>query len=316
MPVTRRHIRPWCSAPYCIGWDCLWKYVKSLPPTLGFHWLYARLLTVFSSFHFHFPGLLGVPDATVYRYNAALRFLVSSLALTHISFVRVRDLLSEDFDPVTYSRHDMTEEEYVESASPTRETFLATNIGAYDVNEHIKNDEGALRTYRGYLRFLKLDLNCSHLNYDDKECGVKSSRRKQEKAISVIAKAMMGNGSVSHFVSCLHEHLADKEAIQRFSALVARAFPDAIRLSIHPHQNAGPKFALKIFPNVELACTPVCSPLSYISIDTCVQLPPFSGTMLPSRTLMVPSPLPTDIQSISPNTLSSTGMVARIISVR
>ncbi|KAF8323622.1 Pyoverdine/dityrosine biosynthesis protein-domain-containing protein [Cantharellus anzutake] len=181
--------------------------------------------------------LLRVPETTVYQYNAALRSLVSSLALTHISFVRVRDLLQEGFNATTYSRHDIPEEEYVLSSRATREAFLATEIGSYDVQKQISNDEGALRTYRGYLKFLKADLSGVHLHCDKADCKKTLSKRGRECAISAIAKAMMRNGAL-------------------FSAIVAKAFPDAVRLSIHPHQNAGPKFALKVFPNVDLVCTP------------------------------------------------------------
>jgi hypothetical protein len=103
----------------------------------------------------------------------------------------------------------MSEDDYVLQAPKTRQAFLATNIGNWDVEEQIKTDEGTLRTYRGYLRFLKLDFeNQQHLPVeDDKEgAGFQGlSRKAKEKVIKNIVKKMMSNGAVSvipHLAPC------------------------------------------------------------------------------------------------------------------
>ena len=207
--------------------------------------------------------LLGVTDSTAYRYNAELRRMVKDLKLSHINFVRVQELISNKHQ--TGDIVDMSEDDYVVQAPKTREAFLATDIGNWDVEEQIKTDEGTLRTYRGYLRFLKLDLESQqHLGVEGDKGGPsfqRLSRKAKEKVIGNIAKEMMGNGAVS--VIPPHANVDPPALVllctspQRFSSLVSKSFPTAIRLSIHPHTNAGPKFALRIFSDVELACTPV-----------------------------------------------------------
>ncbi|KAF8322303.1 hypothetical protein DL93DRAFT_2223886 [Clavulina sp. PMI_390] len=185
-----------------------------------------------------YSKLLGVTDATAYQYNSALRALTRDLGLTHLTFARVRDLLQSSKGPQTDQAEQLSEEEYCALATVTREEFLESNasLKQFDVDDLIASDEGTLRTYRGYLRFLKLDLQNSTLCPGGKVIG-ELSRRQRDRSLGLIAKEMIKNGA-------------------RFSSLVERAFPNAIRLSIHPHTNAGPKFAMKIFQNVELSCTP------------------------------------------------------------
>ncbi|KAG8951753.1 hypothetical protein FRC03_012393 [Tulasnella sp. 419] len=144
-----------------------------------------------------YAELLGVSDRTVYQYNAALRCLVQQLGLNHISFVRVSDLhraASPDKNYVlpVFSA-DLSEEEYVASAPIDRSKFLARDIGPYNLEESLANDIGVLRTYRGYLKFLKQDLADSHLLKDDN--GKLLSRNQRDKVIGGIAKEMIKNGA-------------------------------------------------------------------------------------------------------------------------
>ena len=145
------------------------------------------------------PELLGVTDSTAFKYNAELRRMVKDLKLSHINFVRVQELISNKHQSGDIV--DMSEDDYVVQAPKTRKAFLATDIGNWDVEEQIKTDEGTLRTYRGYLRFLKLDLeNQEHLAADDEKGGASFrglSRKAKDKAIGNIAKKMMSNGAVS-----------------------------------------------------------------------------------------------------------------------
>jgi hypothetical protein len=140
-----------------------------------------------------------VTDSTAYKYNAELRKMVKDLKLTHIAFVRVQDLISSK--DKTGDIVDMSEDDYVVQAPKTREAFLATDIDNWNVEEQIKTDEGTLRTYRGYLRFLKLDLEDRQtLPLDNAKEGASFrglSRKAKEKIIGNIAKKMMGNGAVS-----------------------------------------------------------------------------------------------------------------------
>ena len=43
---------------------------------------------------------------------------------------------------------------------------------------------------------------------------------------------------------------------QNFSKLVSAKFPSAIRLSIHAHNNAGPKYAVRLFDDLPFCVTP------------------------------------------------------------
>ncbi|KAF8305232.1 hypothetical protein DL93DRAFT_2089639 [Clavulina sp. PMI_390] len=184
--------------------------------------------------------LLRVPDDQVYRYNAALRSLIKELGLSHVRFTRIRDLLNGGPGACKNEEHDISEAQYVDETPFTREAFLSTDIGAYDVDGHLKADAGVMRTYQGYKKFLELDLERSSSrspsptdSHDVETVG----RRGWKKNIGLVAKKMLANGA-------------------KFSALVQRAFPTGIRLSIHRHTNAGPKFALRIFPALEKTRTP------------------------------------------------------------
>ncbi|KZV89799.1 Clavaminate synthase-like protein [Exidia glandulosa HHB12029] len=146
--------------------------------------------------------LLGVPDSTVAAYNEELRRLTDVLKLTHIDFVRVADLLihGPQLGP------PLSPEDYIASAPTTRAQFLAVALEHYDLKFLLANDVGALRTYRGYLRFLELDLDGNaRLQGPD---GRKRSNSERGKILSGIAKEMMINGA-------------------RFSWLVQQKFPDA-----------------------------------------------------------------------------------------
>jgi len=105
-----------------------------------------------------FTELLGVTDTTAYQYGAEVRRMVSSFQLDHISFFRVRDLLSNDRKSSDTS--DLSEAEYLVDAPITRDKFLSTDIGNHDAEAHMKSDEGVRRMYHAYMRSLiKLDLS-------------------------------------------------------------------------------------------------------------------------------------------------------------
>lgn len=71
--------------------------------------------------------------------------------------------------------------------------------------------------------------------------------------------------------------LTERERVrsQKFSDLVSKKFPHAVRLSCHAHSNAGPKFALNLFPGSGMSATPVRSSLNCLSpcfsADLCQQ---------------------------------------------
>lgn len=123
--------------------------------------------------------ILHQSDSVVYKYNAELRSLISELGLSHISFVRVADLL----DPTPGIFEDvMTEEEYVSSVPGVRARFLAHQLPGLDLESALKTQTGVRNTFKGYLKFL--------------EDAYTSSKEERES----IAKNMLKNGAVSpHF---------------------------------------------------------------------------------------------------------------------
>lgn len=178
--------------------------------------------------------LLGQDDRCVWHYNDGLRQMTEEFDLSCTTFVRVVDLL----DKTPTSQLDvkvMLEDEYVSSIPIAREAFLAHEIPGYDLEASIKNDSGTLWTYRGYLKFLESDLEGSHVMAGPD--GKPLSGKGQDKKRRVIAKQMLRNGA-------------------KFSDLVALKFPEAIRLSVHAHNNAGPKFAFDLFPGFDMSASP------------------------------------------------------------
>ncbi|KAF8886930.1 Pyoverdine/dityrosine biosynthesis protein-domain-containing protein [Infundibulicybe gibba] len=168
--------------------------------------------------------ILRQSDAVLYQYNAGLRVMISELSLTHITFVRVIDLLDTSSKPST---DDMTEEEYVSSIPSVRKRFLNHTVPGFNVDTALEKDYGTLMTYRGYLKFLTADLEGTSSMKGPN--GERLTRKSQERVRRRIARAMLENGA-------------------KFSDLVAKRFPDAIRISCHAHNNSGPKFAFSMFP--------------------------------------------------------------------
>ena len=128
--------------------------------------------------------------ATEYRYNAELRRMVKDLKLTHIVFVRVQELPSNNH--ATGDIVDMNEDDYLVRSPKTREEFLATDIGNWDIEEQLKTDEGILRTYRGYLCFLKLDLEEPQISLPRMRWRASASKdylvRRRKKSLAVLPK--------------------------------------------------------------------------------------------------------------------------------
>jgi hypothetical protein len=125
--------------------------------------------------------------------------MVSSLQLGHLSFVRVQDLLSSGSKPGDLS--DLSEAEYLVNAPITRKEFLSTDIGNYDAEALIKSDESARRTYCGYLRFHRLDLEGREALIMKQSGGqeveqASLSRRTCKKLLGTIAKRIMENAAV------------------------------------------------------------------------------------------------------------------------
>lgn len=97
----------------------------------------------------------------------------------------------------TLGSHEVTEEEYVAAIPIIRSKFLAHQANNFDLEEALKADHGVINTYRGYLKFLELDLHGSNVVKDAE--GKTLSGRQQDKVRRAIAKQMIVNGAVSIF---------------------------------------------------------------------------------------------------------------------
>jgi len=135
--------------------------------------------------------------------------MIKDFGLSHISFVRVQELLSSNKETAAGDTSDMTEEDYLLEAPQFREALSSIDIGNWSVEDQIKGDEGNLRTYSGYMRFLEFDCeerqNISVKNSGaGKEGGVsfrELSRKAQKRFIHGLAQQMMINGAVSNIVN-------------------------------------------------------------------------------------------------------------------
>ncbi|KIJ42544.1 hypothetical protein M422DRAFT_170957 [Sphaerobolus stellatus SS14] len=203
-----------------LGEELLLRKLESLARSVEDYYPLGALIRVVSD-GVVYGQLLGQSDAAVYRYNNELRRMCDEFSLTHISFVRVVDLLEDG----VISNAPMSEEEYVTSIPAVRARFLAHKVPGFDLETLLKEDFGTLMTYRGYLKFLVHDIEGTPLTHDAN--GKPLSKNAQDKARRLLARAMLENGA-------------------KFSDLVKLKFPEAVRLSIHAHNNAGPKYAFKL----------------------------------------------------------------------
>ncbi|KAF1324783.1 Spore wall maturation protein dit1, partial [Globisporangium splendens] len=109
-------------------------------------------------------------------------------------------------------------ENYAQTEDPIKEILERFNVEKMDMGEKIKQDAGLLNTYRSFRIFLRRDLASQFVGLSnsaiDKRCGE-------------IAKKMM------------HRNIG-------FSTLVDVTYPQALRVSIHLYDNAGPKFGIHL----------------------------------------------------------------------
>lgn len=137
---------------------------------------------------FHANGtadLLGVPDKDVWNYGQTLRALAIEKGFEHISFSRLRDLVSINL-PDTLD--EMT---YVANATNFRRVLLNTFSRPDWDWDVVSQSEDVCLTYRGYLKFLETDLATVYPIEGDR---TKSQFRK---GLKYIAREMMARGDVS-----------------------------------------------------------------------------------------------------------------------
>ena len=171
-----------------------------------------------------YNDLLGVSDEEVFDYAKGLRRITASLGLKHLRFTDIFELVGSESPPTTA-------EEYATRIGELKERLFVSFLpSGYDFNEDIKKDNNALLTYRGYMKFLELDLATV---FREKGMG-KSAAKKYN---SRVARGMIERGKA-------------------FSALVASKSPLHIRLSIHMSDNTR-KISVALLPHNRYSTFPV-----------------------------------------------------------
>ncbi|PWN52269.1 hypothetical protein IE53DRAFT_385314 [Violaceomyces palustris] len=189
-----------------------------------------------------FSDLIGVDDSNVTLYTDELARLTRGVEQqgwsgANIEFHSLQDLLPRLEDPKLARRISergcfdssrleaklggmISETQQQEDERRSMLLTLFGSLGLGDIQKSIRNDSDALRLYRGFSKFVLEDLR-GHPS----RCGM--SNTSQKRLAGGIAKLMLQRN-------------------QAYSKLVEICFPSAIRLSIHPHDNSGPKYGINL----------------------------------------------------------------------
>lgn len=171
-----------------------------------------------------YNDLLGVSDEEVFNYAKSLQHIAERLGLKHLRFTDVFEFLDGEVSPTTA-------EEYSSRVGDLKQRLFALFLPpGYNFDKEIESDNNALSTYRGYMKFLSLDL----ATFYSKKGMSKSAARKHS---SKVARGMIERGKA-------------------FSSLVATKSPLHVRLSIHASDNTG-KLSVALLPHKRYSTFPV-----------------------------------------------------------
>ncbi|PHH78250.1 hypothetical protein CDD82_3146 [Ophiocordyceps australis] len=165
-----------------------------------------------------YNDILGVDDEQVWDYGQVLRQLAKRNRLDHLDFLR-----QNDFAQVECS----SKEEYLRNAAKIRQKILQQMPQDLDFDTIVATDADLILTYRGYIRFLKLDLA--------QDC-ISMTKARREKRIKEAARKMVLRGWA-------------------FRTAIIAKYPDCIRLSIHPSVAAS-KISMCLVPQQGRVQTP------------------------------------------------------------
>ncbi|KAL8833228.1 MAG: hypothetical protein Q9170_004392 [Blastenia crenularia] len=165
-----------------------------------------------------YNDIMGISDAEVWQYSQALQRMARDCGCNHVKFLPLRNLLGgEDVKEPT------TEADYLKDIPYIRERIIERYLpSGFDIETHLAKDTDATMTYRGYLKFLKIDLATQN--------GEKTSKLQIKKTHEGIAKNMMARGKA-------------------FAASVAQNLPEYVRLSIHASTEVT-KLSMSIIPQL------------------------------------------------------------------
>ncbi|KAH8728398.1 Pyoverdine/dityrosine biosynthesis protein-domain-containing protein [Phaeosphaeriaceae sp. PMI808] len=189
-----------------------------------------------------YNDLLGVTDETVWNFGQAVRSMSDAHGLTHLSFLRLWDLLGTTGD-------FKSKEYYLAHASSIRQELKARFADAqFEADMANKSTADMHMTHTKYLEFLEQDLR-----YDARHLALDEEGKKANMADT--AKEMMGRWKA-------------------FSAALASVPTQYVRLSIHD-SGGSDKLSMALIPQREkgaLGATPWHSTLIVESDGTFTQL--------------------------------------------
>ncbi|KAI0522111.1 Pyoverdine/dityrosine biosynthesis protein-domain-containing protein [Xylaria bambusicola] len=215
-----------------IALETLWAFTKRLEE------IYPPGATVWIIHDGHLlSSCIGVDDDAISEYESNLQELYRSMFNTPadrqaVRFCPLTDLFDDSDSTQTFSPSWVADPELVQDPiqtklSDTAEIARKLVMASCGISRaHLRKlilaqDPDILRSYRGLSRFMLQDL-------EGPMFAGQSTSRKKKTAAAVASEMMVRN--------------------QAYSNLLELLYPNYVRLSIHAHNNRGPKFGIRLFP--------------------------------------------------------------------
>ncbi|MFH8343630.1 L-tyrosine/L-tryptophan isonitrile synthase family protein [Streptomyces sp. NPDC018045] len=208
------------------------RFLDGLCAAIGERYAPGARLVICSDGHV-FSDVIGVPDAHVDAYNDALRAMIRTAGLSHLSTFDLRDVYGD-------LPCDVKRAEVHRRYAPSLDSLRAETRGAA-ANDGMRSGHGGrdsdsrgegdsdgetLRLYRGITRFL----------FED-STGFEGTRSALQRACRSRAYRVI-------------------QRSRAWGALIAEHHPDAVRLSIHPQPRGAAKFGIRLLDAPDVWMTP------------------------------------------------------------
>jgi pyoverdine/dityrosine biosynthesis protein Dit1/alpha-ketoglutarate-dependent taurine dioxygenase len=118
---------------------------------------------------------------------------------------------------------DMLTDEEFANWSKDKQAYIETKLVDFDLDNELKKNTNILNLYRSYLIFMEYDL-------EEQLDKMNISKTQRKEVVRTVARKFIRRGQV-------------------FSELVNKTFPNYVRLSIHCHNNSGPKYSICLAPS-------------------------------------------------------------------
>ncbi|TDZ17109.1 Spore wall maturation protein DIT1 [Colletotrichum orbiculare MAFF 240422] len=156
-----------------------------------------------------FNDVVGISDDETWEYGSTLMKMAAEKGYRGIKLLRVMDFLG-----MTDGKTAMTREQYMSQVGEARRQLESQFGNALDeVRRMIDTDNDTLMTYRGFIRFLEVDLRNSPV------AAHATSGHKYRRVVKEVAMKMMMRA-------------------ESFTKIILATCPDYVRLSIHPSSGA------------------------------------------------------------------------------